>query len=127
MAKLSKWIFNKVLGWKLKGDFPSLKKYIIIVVPHTSWHDFYLGVLVRSMVKTPMNYVAKKELFDSPLGWYFKWSGGAPIDRSKNSNTVDAILFTVVAPVKVYGCYCACPMNATSRSCSIICDRFLPR
>lgn len=92
MVKLSKWIFNKILGWKLKGDFPFLKKYIIIVVPHTSWHDFYLGVLVRSMVKIPMNYVAKKELFDSPLGWYFKWSGGAPIDRSKNSNTVDAII-----------------------------------
>ncbi|MEL4307687.1 1-acyl-sn-glycerol-3-phosphate acyltransferase [Joostella sp. CR20] len=91
MRSFSKWIFTNVLGWKLNGVFPPLNKYIIAVVPHTSWHDFYLGVLVRSIVKTPMNYVAKKELFDSPLGWYFRWSGGAPIDRSKNNNTVDAV------------------------------------
>ncbi|MCM5662883.1 1-acyl-sn-glycerol-3-phosphate acyltransferase [Galbibacter mesophilus] len=92
MSKFSGWIFRKILGWKLVGEFPNLKKYVIIVVPHTSWHDFYLGVLVRSMVAIEMNYVAKKELFDSPLGWYFKWTGGAPIDRSKNSNTVEAVV-----------------------------------
>ncbi|WP_335966921.1 1-acyl-sn-glycerol-3-phosphate acyltransferase [Galbibacter sp. PAP.153] len=92
MKEISKWIFYKLLGWKLIGKFPPLSKYIIIVVPHTSWHDFYIGVLVRSMVSIPINYVAKKELFNTPLGWYFKWTGGAPIDRSKNSNTVDAIV-----------------------------------
>ncbi|WP_417445047.1 1-acyl-sn-glycerol-3-phosphate acyltransferase [Joostella sp.] len=92
MARLSHWLFNTVLGWKQIGAFPPLKKYIIIVVPHTSWHDFYVGVLVRSMAKDSMNFVGKKELFDSPMGWYFKWMGGAPIDRSKNSNTVDAVV-----------------------------------
>ncbi|QLE02962.1 1-acyl-sn-glycerol-3-phosphate acyltransferase [Galbibacter sp. BG1] len=92
MGKISRWIFQRVLGWKLKGSFPSLNKYIIIVVPHTSWHDFYIGVLVRSMVNIPMNFVGKKELFDTPFGWYFKWMGGAPIDRSKSNNTVDAVV-----------------------------------
>ncbi|MCX2680883.1 1-acyl-sn-glycerol-3-phosphate acyltransferase [Galbibacter sp. EGI 63066] len=92
MIFLSKWIFFKLLGWKLIGSFPPLDKYIIIVAPHTSWHDFYIGALVRSIVKIKINYVAKKELFDSPFGWYFRWMGGAPIDRSKNSNTVDAIV-----------------------------------
>src|SRR5690606_41912527 len=39
-----------------------------------------------------MHYVAKKELFDSPFGWWFRWMGGAPLDRSGSLNTVDAIV-----------------------------------
>ena len=92
MRKLYTWVFEKILGWKLIGNFPVLDKYIIIVVPHTSWHDFYMGVLIRGMAKDTMHYVAKKELFKFPFGWYFKWMGGAPIDRSKNTNTVEAII-----------------------------------
>lgn len=34
--------------------------------------------------------MAKKSLFDSPFGWFFRWTGGAPIDRSKSSDTVSA-------------------------------------
>jgi 1-acyl-sn-glycerol-3-phosphate acyltransferase len=39
-----------------------------------------------------INYVGKKELFDSPLGWYFKWMGGEPIDRKSTQNKVDQIV-----------------------------------
>ena len=92
MKWLSRLIYHKFLGWELKGSFPDLKKYVIIVVPHTSWHDFYIGLLVRGMTGERMNYVGKKELFDSPFGWYFRWTGGAPIDRGQRSNTVDAII-----------------------------------
>lgn len=92
MKGLSRFIYHKLLGWKLIGKFPDLKKYVIIVIPHTSWHDFYIGLLVRGMTGEQINYVGKKELFDSPLGWYFRWTGGAPIDRAKRSNTVDAIV-----------------------------------
>lgn len=80
------------MGWKLIGNFPPLKKYVIIAVPHTSWHDFYIGLLVRGITQEKINYVGKKELFDSPFGWYFRWTGGAPIDRGKRANTVDAII-----------------------------------
>ncbi|WP_340076459.1 1-acyl-sn-glycerol-3-phosphate acyltransferase [Leptobacterium sp. I13] len=79
------------MKWKLTGDFPNLKKCVIIVVPHTSWHDFYLGLYVRSLIGLKINYVAKKELFKPPFGWYFKWTGGAPIDRTSGQNKVQAI------------------------------------
>lgn len=92
MKALSKFIFHRLLGWKLVGALPTLKKYVIIVVPHTSWHDFYIGVLVRGISGLEINFVGKKELFDSPFGWYFKWMGGAPVDRGTRSNTVDAIV-----------------------------------
>ncbi|MEX0288802.1 MAG: 1-acyl-sn-glycerol-3-phosphate acyltransferase [Flavobacteriaceae bacterium] len=91
MHTLSKFIYFKVLGWKLIGDFPDVKKCVIIVVPHTHWMDFFLGLLVRSIVNRKVNFIAKKSLFKPPLGWYLKWLGGAPIDRSKSSDTVAAV------------------------------------
>jgi len=89
----SKFIFYKLLGWQISGEFkPQLKKSVVIIYPHTSWHDFYIGALARKIIKSEINYVAKKELFDSPFGWYFRWMGGAAIDRKKSNNTVDQIV-----------------------------------
>lgn len=70
---------------------PELKKCVIIVVPHTSWVDFAIGVMARGAIGLEMNFVAKKELFKFPFGGYFRWMGGAPLDRAKNENKVDAI------------------------------------
>ncbi len=87
-----KFIFSKVFGWKLIGkvDF-NMKKCVLIVVPHTSWYDFFLGIFTRSILNTEINYVAKKELFVFPFGYFFKWTGGFPLNRSKNENKVDTI------------------------------------
>ncbi|MFN3907913.1 MAG: 1-acyl-sn-glycerol-3-phosphate acyltransferase [Flavobacterium sp.] len=90
---IARFIFSKCMGWKLVGTFDeSQKKCLAIVVPHTSWHDFYLGLLVRAMIGVKFNFVGKKELFIFPFGYYFKWLGGAPLDRSGGLNLVDAIV-----------------------------------
>lgn len=92
MTWLSSFIYHKILGWKIQGSFsPEIKKSVIIVVPHTSWHDFYIGVFVRKIIGVPINFIAKKALFRFPFGYYFRWMGGAPIDRSSNKNQVDEI------------------------------------
>lgn len=90
---ISKFIFNKILGWKIVGDFneEEIKKVVIIVAPHTSWSDFYIAILCRKTLGVMINFVGKKELFTWPFGYYFKWVGGAPLDRSKNQNKVEAI------------------------------------
>jgi len=88
MRVLSKFIFFKLMGWKLIGPFPEVEKCVVIVAPHTSWVDFFIGLLVRSIVKREVNFIGKKSLFNPPFGWYFRWMGGTPIDRSKNSDTV---------------------------------------
>ena len=92
MGWLSRTIFYKLMGWKLSGEFPNLKKYIIIVVPHTSWHDFYVGLLVRNITGLKANFIGKKELFKAPFGWYFKWLGGSPVDRSGGKNYVEQLV-----------------------------------
>ncbi|GMN11858.1 1-acyl-sn-glycerol-3-phosphate acyltransferase [Croceitalea sp. MTPC9] len=91
MQHLAKYIYFKILGWKLIGDFPKIDKAVFIVVPHTSWVDFFLGLLIRRVWNEEINFIAKKSLFKFPFGWYFKWMGGAPIDRSKNNDTVTSI------------------------------------
>ena len=93
MRWLSKLIYFKLLGWNVKGfnDFDSVKKAVIIAAPHTSWHDFYIGVLLRSVIGIKTNYIGKKALFKFPYGWFFKALGGAPVERKSKENQVEAI------------------------------------
>jgi 1-acyl-sn-glycerol-3-phosphate acyltransferase len=94
--KIYKLVFQKLMGWKVEDYMnPEIKKSILIVVPHTSWQDFYISILVRGVLGLEINFVAKKELFVFPFGLYFKWMGGAPLNRFSNKNTVEniAILF----------------------------------
>lgn len=89
---IAKFVFYKIMGWRIDGAFePKVKKAVIIVVPHTSWHDFYIGLFIRRITKVQINYIAKKELFKWPFGWYFKWTGGAALDRTPGQNKVEAI------------------------------------
>lgn len=92
MSKIYQFIFFKLMKWKIVGTLEeSTKKCVMIVVPHTSWHDFYIGVLTRGSLNMEMNFVGKKELFRFPFGYYFRWMGGASLDRKKSENKVDAI------------------------------------
>ena len=92
MQSLAKFIYFKLLGWKLNGQFPKLDQCVVIVIPHTHWLDFFLGLLIRKVIKEEINYIGKKSLFKPPFGWFFRWTGGAPVDRSKSSNAVDNIV-----------------------------------
>jgi 1-acyl-sn-glycerol-3-phosphate acyltransferase len=95
MQWLAKFIYFKILGWKVVGNTnfskDKIKKAVIIAAPHTSWHDFYMGVLLRSVLNIKTNFVGKKELFVFPLGWLFRLLGGAPIDRHTKENKVSTI------------------------------------
>ena len=90
---ISKFIYSKVLGWKLVGQFPAeLKKFITIGAPHTSWKDFPIAILARNSFGVKINFIGKKSLFKPPFGFLFKWLGGTPVDRSKSSNSVESII-----------------------------------
>ncbi|CAM3318282.1 1-acyl-sn-glycerol-3-phosphate acyltransferase [Zobellia roscoffensis] len=91
MQKLASFIYFKVMGWKMVGEFPShLNKFVIAVVPHTSYVDFFLGLLIRKVWDEQINFVGKKSLFTFPFGYIFRRLGGEPIDRSKNNDMVSA-------------------------------------
>jgi len=92
MKLLYRVIFFKILNWKLIGTIdPAIKKCVVIVAPHTSWYDFFLGLMVRRLLDVQINFIAKRELFKPPFGWYFRWVGGSALDRTPNQNKVEAI------------------------------------
>jgi 1-acyl-sn-glycerol-3-phosphate acyltransferase len=85
------WNWNH---WKLDGEWPSgLTRAIIIVGPHTSAWDVVTGMAARSIIPIPhAHYLGKKELFDGPFGWFFKATGGVPVDRNSKNNLVDQVV-----------------------------------
>jgi 1-acyl-sn-glycerol-3-phosphate acyltransferase len=84
------------MGWNTNavGTFPiQEKKYIMIVAPHTSGWDFFIGILYRSLFRlTKSKYLGKMELFKPPFGFLFRWLGGVPVDRSSSNNTVREVV-----------------------------------
>lgn len=91
MKAIYKFIYFRLLKWRIIGDFPKhLNKYVVIAAPHTHWHDFPMGIMLRKILDTKINFVAKKELFKWPLGWYLRKVGGFAIDRTEGQNKVDA-------------------------------------
>jgi len=80
------------MGWRIVGEIDKkLEKCVFIVIPHTSWFDFFIGIFTRGIIEVELNWLGKKELFGFPLGWYFRYMGGAPLDRKGGLNMVDSI------------------------------------
>lgn len=82
-----------MFGWKVRGSVPpTLRQFVVIVAPHTSNWDFFVGLAARSLLYLDNTYyIAKKELFRPPFGWIFRKLGGFPVDRSRNTNLVDSV------------------------------------
>jgi 1-acyl-sn-glycerol-3-phosphate acyltransferase len=85
-------VFLKIMGWKVvpAPDLP--KKYFVIAAPHTSNWDFPLFVAIGLSLNIKSYWMGKHTLFRKPFGWFFKWLGGIPIDRSRSVNTVDQFI-----------------------------------
>lgn len=82
ITTLSK-LYWKLYSWKIVGSLsPEIKKSILVVAPHTSWIDIFVGFAVRHELNIPhAKFLGKKELFE---GFYGKWLlnlGGIPVDR----------------------------------------------
>ncbi|WP_133135871.1 lysophospholipid acyltransferase family protein [Legionella rowbothamii] len=91
MQKFGHFIL-KLFGWKIVGELPKDKKYLVVVAPHTSNWDFMVGLFARFSLGTKINFLAKSQLFFFPLGFILKMLGGEPVDRSKKNNAVDKVV-----------------------------------
>jgi 1-acyl-sn-glycerol-3-phosphate acyltransferase len=88
-------ILLKMWGFRVEGNYPhDISKCLIVVMPHTSNWDFPLGLLVRCSLSAKGNFVAKDSLFKPPFGFIFYKLGGVPVDRSKSTNFVSAVIDT---------------------------------
>jgi 1-acyl-sn-glycerol-3-phosphate acyltransferase len=92
IRKFFRWIYI-AKGWKAVGQIPpDIKKCVIIGAPHTSSWDFVMAMGAITYFPQRFRYMAKSELFRSPLKWLFVKTGGIPVDRSKHHNSVEAAI-----------------------------------
>lgn len=76
-------------GWKLEGGLaPDIKKCIMVGAPHTSNFDFGYSRAALYMMNRPVKYLIKQELMNSPLGFFFKATGGVSVKRGRSENMV---------------------------------------
>ena len=61
---------------------PKDDKLMIVVLHHTSFWDFFLGLFTRWSKGFDSAFVAKASLFKWPLGILMRYLGGFPIERS---------------------------------------------
>jgi 1-acyl-sn-glycerol-3-phosphate acyltransferase len=72
-----------LLGWRVEGEIPNLRKLVIAVAPHTSNWDFVVGVATMFALDLRLSFIGKDTLFVGPFGPVLRWMGGIPVDRSK--------------------------------------------
>jgi len=86
---LCKWILYKQWGWTKAISVDHPDKFILCLAPHTSNWDFLLGQLFSRAESMKIRFLMKKEWFVWPLGYFFKWLGGIPVNRSKHTSLTD--------------------------------------
>ena len=82
----------RLSGWHVDGKLPDLPKFILVGAPHTTNWDFVLFLGIVFHLRANVRFMGKAELFRSPIGWFFYWCGGVPVERSKSQGLVDQMV-----------------------------------
>jgi 1-acyl-sn-glycerol-3-phosphate acyltransferase len=78
----------KMIGWRKEGSLPPIAKCVIILAPHTSNWDFFIGLAIAFALKLRAYWLGKDRFFRWPFHGVIRWLGGIPIDRSHSSDVV---------------------------------------
>jgi len=82
----------RLSGWRIDGTLPDLPKFVLIGAPHTSNWDFLLFLGVIFSLRANVRFMGKAELFRWPIGWFFRYCGGVPVDRKKSTGLVEQMV-----------------------------------
>ena len=82
----------RVLGWQWDGYRPDVKKCVVIAVPHTSNWDLLLMLLGSIAMEIPAVFMMKESVFWWPLGVFWRWCGGIPVNRRAAISVVEQMV-----------------------------------
>jgi 1-acyl-sn-glycerol-3-phosphate acyltransferase len=81
------------IGWKTGSTLPvSVNKCVLVAAPHTSNMDYPIALATLYAAGVRIRFLAKKNLFKFPLGILMRLTGGLPVDRSRHTNMVEAMI-----------------------------------
>lgn len=72
----------RLLGWRLVGELPQIKKMLAIAAPHSSNMDAVIGFASVLAMGLNISWMGKDSLFVGPLKWIARWGGGIAVNRS---------------------------------------------
>jgi 1-acyl-sn-glycerol-3-phosphate acyltransferase len=76
----------------VEGTLPEEPRFVLIVGPHTSNTDFYIGVLAKIAIGIGASWLGKHTIFVFPVSWILRWFGGEPVDRSTSQGLVETAI-----------------------------------
>lgn len=82
----------RLFGWRVEGKLPDIPKFVLVGAPHTSNWDFVLFLGVIFTLRANVHFMGKAELFRWPIGWFFRYCGGIPVERKKSTGLVDQMV-----------------------------------
>lgn len=82
----------RLSGWRLVFVPPPAPRGIIVVYPHTSNWDFFVGLLFKIATGFQVRWVGKDTLFRWPVRGLLLHLGGIPVNRRDPSGFVDSLL-----------------------------------
>jgi 1-acyl-sn-glycerol-3-phosphate acyltransferase len=91
MSNAKYWLGRALLGalgWRVEGESQLPPKFVLVAAPHTSSWDLPLMLACSYVMRTPLSWMGKKELFRGPFGWFLRALGGIPVDRGVRHDTV---------------------------------------
>jgi 1-acyl-sn-glycerol-3-phosphate acyltransferase len=80
--------YLKIGGWRMRGDWPSIDKCVLIAAPHTSNWDGLNMIAAAGYYRVKLAWMGKASLTRGPFGWLIKALGCVPVDRSGGNDTV---------------------------------------
>lgn len=87
--RLYRFIFYRLMGWKIEVTVPLYDKCVVCMAPHTSNWDLLIGKLFAGAEGIHSSFMMKKEWFFFPLGIIFRAMGGIPVDRSRKTSLTE--------------------------------------
>ncbi|MEO5817083.1 MAG: lysophospholipid acyltransferase family protein [Gemmatimonadaceae bacterium] len=85
----------RVASWKFVGDLPPIQKFVIVVAPHTSNWDFFIGLAAKLALDLDASWFGKDTLFRGLLGIFMRAIGGRPVHRDAPEGMVLAMAKTI--------------------------------
>jgi 1-acyl-sn-glycerol-3-phosphate acyltransferase len=93
-AQICAWLcraYLALVGWKVRGEWPSFQKVILLAAPHTSNWDGLLMLVVAGAYRIKLKWMGKKSLVSGPFGGVMRALGVLPVDRSAKNGLVGSV------------------------------------
>jgi 1-acyl-sn-glycerol-3-phosphate acyltransferase len=87
-SRLFSLLLLRLLGWRVTGAFPDVRKAVLIVAPHTSNMDGVMTVVASFALGLKISFFVKHAAFRFPFGGLMRFFGALPVNREDSKNLV---------------------------------------